>query len=113
MLLALKTGDDSEHKKVLVAIRIKKRETEAVIANHRRIVKDVEDGLREDQALLKKALGDTSAIQKRIAGNKSSLKVLTAELVEFVPQVEGRAREEKALIEALRLIDKARKAKKP
>src|SRR5205807_2436521 len=70
LVLWANKGDSSEHKKILAAIRTKKKEADTLIGKHRGFIKEIEGDLRTDQALLDKTTGDTSGIEKRIAGHK-------------------------------------------
>jgi hypothetical protein len=114
LLLVAQKGDASEHKKVLALIAKKRKETEALLAKHKGFVKELEDAIRADQAQLARVKGDTSDIEKRIAGNKRGLQFQGRCLAEFRANIEARNKEEQAWQEALRLIEQARKAvKKP
>jgi hypothetical protein len=113
LLLIAQKGDSSEHKKELAAIRQRQKKTEDLIAKHRGFLKEVQDSLRDDKALLAKTQGDTSGIEKRIAGHKRSLAVLTGDVACLRKSLQDRVKEEKAWVEVLRLIDNARKTKKP
>ncbi len=113
LLLIAQKGDSSEHKKELAAIRQRQKKTENLIAKLRGFVKELEDSLRDDQALLAKTTGDTSGIEKRMAGTKRTLQARKQDLASLRKSLQDRVKEEKAWVEVLRLFDNARKTKKP
>jgi hypothetical protein len=114
LLLLIQKGDDSAHKKVLAIIVKKTKETETLIAKHQGFVKEYEDSLRDDKALLAKTTGDTSGIEKRMALTKRALKLQDGYLALFRQHIDARNKEAQAWKDVLRLIEQARKAaKKP
>jgi len=112
LVLFANDGDTREHKKVLAAIHQKKKEAEVLLRKVQGFVKELEDKLRADQLLLAKTEGDTSGIEKRIAATKRGIRNWQGCVAETCEQIPARVREEKAWVEARRLIEKARATQK-
>jgi hypothetical protein len=114
LLLLIHKGDSRQHKKLAPRIREAQTEAKVAIAKSRQFANEKETLLRQEQARLAKAKGDTSAIEKHIAAIKQGIDFQKRCLAEQQQHLKDCVKEEQAWKEARRLIEQARKAaKKP